>query len=96
MLKDAATKSERRSAKRLALDLHTRLRHNGLVHGDLTIKDLSFTGFKGESEVALMRGDLISVALPAIGLVRATVQWCKGGMLAAQFQRPVDIRICFR
>ena len=96
MLEHAATKGERRSARRLPLDLHTRLRHAGLEYGDLTIKDLSFTGLKGETQVALHRGDLISVALPNIGLVRATVQWCNEGMLTAQFQRAVDIRNCFR
>jgi PilZ domain-containing protein len=96
MLENAATKGERRRARRLPLDLHTRLRHSGLTLGDLTIKDLSFTGFKGETEIELHRGDLISVALPNIGLVRATVQWCDNGMLAAQFQRAVDIRTCFR
>ena len=97
MLDYAATRSERRRAKRLPLDLQTRLRHTGLTYGDLTIKDLSFTGFKGITRIALARGDLISVALPNIGLVRATVKWCGGdGMLAAQFQRVVDIRTCFR
>ena len=42
------------------------------------------------------QGDLISVALPSVGLVRAAVQWCRNGMFAAQFQRAVDIRACFR
>lgn len=96
MLNYVTKKLERRRAKRLPLDLKTRLRHSGLEHGDLTIRDLSFTGFKGDTEINLDRGNLISVALPNIGLVRATVQWCKGGTLAAQFQRPVDIRACFR
>lgn len=96
MLNYVSKKVERRRAKRLALDLRTRLRHSGLEHGDLTIRDLSFTGFKGETEVKLKHGDLISVSLPAIGLVRATVQLCKGGIVTAQFQRPIDIRPCFR
>jgi hypothetical protein len=80
----------------VALDLPSRLRHNGLQHGDLIIKDLSFTGFKCETDVELKNGDLISVALPNIGLVRATVQWRRGNQMAAQFQKPVDVRACFR
>ena len=89
------TSVERRLAKRVPLDLHTRLRHSGLMHGDLTICDLSFTGFKGETDVNLKRGDLISVSLPNIGLVRAIVKWRTERRIAAQFQRPVDVRVCF-
>jgi hypothetical protein len=87
---------ERRLAKRVPLNLRTRIRHSGLEHGDLTIRDLSFTGFQGETGVALKRGDLISVALPNIGLVRATVKWRNERSIAGEFQRPVDVRICFR
>ena len=72
------------------------MRHSGLQHGDMTIDDLSFTGFKGRTDVMLKRGDLISVALPHIGLVRATVKWSDAQSFAGEFQRPVDIRTCFR
>ena len=96
MLNHISTTAERRRAKRLSLDLHTRLRYRGLEHGDLTINDLSFTGFKGETDVELKRGDLVSVALPRIGLVRATVKWRRDHGIAAQFQRAVDVRACFR
>ena len=87
---------ERRRAKRVPLDVRTHFRHSGFEQGDLTLSDLSFTGLKCETGVTLKRGDLISVSLPNIGLVRATVQWCEGGSMTAQFQKPVDIRACFR
>ena len=45
---------------------------------------------------ALKKGDLISVALPNIGLVRATVKWQCAKNIAGEFQRPVDVRVCFR
>lgn len=90
------TEVERRRAKRVPLELRTRFRHSGFQQHELTIRDLSFTGLKCESDVKLKRGDLISVALPNIGLVRATVQWCEGGQMAAQFHKAVDIRACFR
>jgi len=90
------TGSERRVAKRVQVELPTRLRHSGLQHADVTINDLSFTGFKCETHTILKCGDLISIALPRIGLVRATVKWCRGTTMAGQFQRPVDVRACFR
>ena len=96
MRKNEIHLGERRLAKRVPLDLQTRIRHSGLEHGELTISDLSFTGFKGETGVALKKGDLISVALPNIGLVRATVKWQCAKNIAGEFQRPVDVRVCFR
>ena len=91
-----ATILERRTAKRVNLNLRTRLMHTGLHHSDITIRDLSFTGFRGETDAKLIRGSLVSVALPNIGLVRATVKWVKDGRVAGAFQRSVDIRTCFR
>ena len=96
MRKPGMTATERRVAKRVSLDIHTRLRHSGLQYGEMTIHDLSFTGFKGMTDVKLKRGDLISVALPNIGLVRAIVKWSHEDGFAGEFQRPVDIRACFR
>ena len=96
MLNTKPTHAERRRAKRVPLELRAHFRYCGFRQGDLIIRDLSFTGVKCETEVVLRQGDLISIALPNIGLVRAAVQWCGNGMFAAQFQRAVDIRACFR
>jgi hypothetical protein len=90
------TNSERRLAKRVNLNLRTRLMHSGQQQGQIVIRDLSFTGFKGETDLKLIKGAMISVGLPNIGLVRATVQWSRDGRIAAAFHRPVDVRTCFR
>lgn len=95
-MQDQLTSAERRLAKRVPLELPTRIRHSGLEHGEMLIHDLSFTGFKGTTDVVLSAGAMISVALPNIGLVRATVKWRRAQKVAAQFHRPVDVRICFR
>jgi hypothetical protein len=91
-----ATMNERRLAKRIALNLRSRLRHSGFQHGEVVIRELSFTGFLGETEVALKEGDIISVGLPNIGLVRCVLKWSKEGRIAGAFRRPVDVRSCFR
>ena len=96
MLNTANNHAERRRAKRVPLEMRTRFRYTGFQQGDLVIRDLSFTGCRCETDVQLNTGDLVSVALPNIGLVRASVQWCSGGKFAAQFQKAVDIRACFR
>jgi hypothetical protein len=90
------TNSERRLAKRVNFNLRTRLMHSGQQQAQILIHDLSFTGFKGETDLKLIKGALISVGLPNIGLVRATVKWVRDGRIAAAFHRPVDVRTCFR
>jgi len=90
------TTNERRVAKRVAFALHTRLRYSGLEYGEITISDLSFTGFRGATSVPLKKGDLVSVALPDIGLVRAAIKWCDDGEVAGAFLKAVDIRSFIR
>lgn len=91
-----ATFVERRSAKRVGLDIRSRLLHSGLQESaDIVIRDLSFTGFKGETAAELKRGDMVSIDLPNIGLVRATVKWNEDGRIAGAFHSAVDVRNCF-
>lgn len=96
MLHLAATFVERRAAKRVNLDLRTRLLHRGLQHADIVVRDLSFTSFNGESDAPVGEGDLVSIGLPRIGLVRATIKWRSGNCIAGSFHHAVDIRACFR
>lgn len=96
MLHPAAAFVERRAAKRVNLDLRTRLLHRGLQHADIVVRDLSFTGFNGETDAPVGEGDLVSIGLPRIGLVRATIKWRSGNRIAGSFHHAVDIRTCFR
>jgi hypothetical protein len=96
MLNLAAAFVERRAAKRVHLDLETRLLHRGLQHADIVVRDLSFTGFNGETDAPVDKGDLVSIGLPRIGLVRATIKWRRGKCIAGSFHHAVDIRACFR
>lgn len=91
-----ASVEERRSAKRVNLNLRTRILHGGQQQGELVIRDLSFTGFMGTTDAPLREGEYFSVALPQIGLVRAAVKWREGNNVAGEFHRPVDVRTCFR
>jgi len=96
MRKLIATLAERRSAKRVNLNVRSRIRHSGLERAEIVIRNLSFTGFNGETGAPLKRGDIISVGLPNIGLVRATVKWIDARTIAGAFHRPIDVRGCFR
>jgi hypothetical protein len=90
------TSAERRAAKRVNLNLRTRIVYAGQEKGALVIRDLSFTGFKGVTDVPLRGGESFSVALPRIGRVRASLIWRDGEEVAGEFHRAVDVRNCFR
>jgi len=92
---DAYWKSQRRSAKRQRLAIDTTVRHGPFQQATIRIEDLSFTGFAGSCPASLPPGTFISLALPAIGLVRAKVVWSRSGKLGGRFLKPVDIRRCF-
>jgi hypothetical protein len=82
----------KRASRRVDVDLPTRLRHGGFRQVEVQLTNLSFGGFCARCEVALTRGDFVSIDLPDIGLVRAKVAWCQEGQMGAAFFNPVDIR----
>jgi hypothetical protein len=96
MLHLATAFVERRAAKRVILGLRTRLLHRGLQRADIVVHDLSFTGFNGDTDAPVGEGELVSIGLPRIGLVRATIKWRRGSRIAGSFHHAVDIRACFR
>jgi hypothetical protein len=84
----------RRNAKRAVVHMPARLRHKGLEAAEVTILDLSFTGFKAASDIDFTPGVYLSIDLPGIGLVRSKVVWCKDGQVGCSFNNPVDVRRC--
>jgi hypothetical protein len=90
-----ATIVERRGAKRVNLNQRSRIRYEGLHQAEIVIRNLSFTGFNGEANVRLKRGDTVSITLPNIGPIRATIKWTNDRQVAGAFREPVDVRGCF-
>ncbi len=84
----------KRSARRVDVESHSRLRHGNFRLSEVQLTNLSFGGFCATCEVELEPGDYVSIDLPDIGLVRAKVVWCHGGRLGGTFSAPVDIRRC--
>jgi hypothetical protein len=91
---DRSQSAERRRAKRVREPLVTTLRHGAFEQHRAEIHSMSFTGIGGSCRVALEPTGFISVALPAIGLVRARVIWSEADRFGAEFLRPVDVRKC--
>jgi hypothetical protein len=90
-----ATFVERRGAKRVGLNQRSRMRYDGMQQAEIVIRNLSFTGFNGAANVRLKRGDAVSITLPNVGVVRATIKWSRDGEVAGAFREPTDVRGCF-
>jgi len=83
-----------RKAKRVDVAMISRIRYRGMLSVDVLIRDLAFTGFRADCDVALQPGEHVSIDLPAFGLVPAKVAWCKDGEVGGLFESVVDIRYC--
>ena len=82
----------KRSARRVDVEIGSRLRYGDFRQTEVQLTNLSFGGFCAHCELDLERGDFVSIDLPDIGLVRARIVWCHSGSLGGAFFSPVDIR----
>lgn len=83
-----------RKAKRVDVAMISRIRYRGMLSVDVMIRDLAFTGFRADCDIALTPGEHVSIDLPAFGLVPAKVAWCRDGEVGGVFESVVDIRHC--
>lgn len=83
-----------RKARRVAVALASRVTFRGMQSADVIVHDLAFTGFRATCAVSFVKGDRISIDLPAFGLVPARIAWCRDGLIGGLFDAVVDIRLC--
>lgn len=78
-------------ADRFTIMLETQLLPHDGEAVEVVIRDISSTGFMGECDSFVRIGSLVSVALPEIGQVDATIVWALAGRLGGKFSAPVAI-----
>lgn len=83
-----------RRAERLPLDAETRLRPNSWSSLQITMLDLSASGFRAECEARVKPGSAVSLDVPGIGAVDAQVEWQRGDQFGARFFAPIEIGSC--
>lgn len=91
-MESLGTGQVKRSARRVAVSMRSRLRHGGFLLTEVELENLSFSGFCARCEIELKPGDFVSIELREIGLVRARIAWCRDGRIGGAFFNPVDIR----
>lgn len=75
---------------RLHVRLSAGLREPGTSQKfDVTIIDLSMTGFRCETSFNLRVGQLVFVTIPSLGALEATVMRRTGFVYGCQFERPL-------
>lgn len=83
-----------RRAQRVEIRQATRLRSNDQAVIDVTVCDLSTSGFMANCMRSVLIGSYISLDLPGIGPVNAQVRWQVGRKMGAKFLDPVSLQRC--
>ena len=83
-----------RRDERLALDAEARLRPNDWSSLQVTMVDLSTSGFRAECEARVKPGSGVSLDVPGIGAVEAQVEWQRDTHFGARFLQPIDLAQC--
>jgi len=83
---------EARTAARRATMAPSTLRAENVAATDVTVVDLSQTGFRIATAVPLQVGDEISIGLSGVGTRRAYVAWRRDGEYGCAFDQPLEIK----
>jgi PilZ domain len=90
MARNAALRQDNRRAMRLDVRLSAGLREPGTSQKfDVTIIDLSMTGFRCETSFNLSIGQLVFVTIPTLGALEAVVMRRDRYVYGCQFDRPL-------
>ena len=83
-----------RGKARLRLDAAARLRPNSWSSVEVSMVDLSESGFQARCEARVQPGAGISLEIPGLGTVEAQVEWQRGEQMGARFVVPIDLARC--
>ena len=78
----------RRSSDRHVVERISTLRTGG-APSDVTIDDLSLTGFRMSGVHGLHEGDLIKIGLAGVGVREAAIVWLGDGVAGCSFSNPI-------
>jgi hypothetical protein len=83
-----------RQAERLRINASARLRPNEWSSLEVTMIDLSASGFRARCEARVPPGSGVSLEVPGLGSVDAQVEWQRDQQLGARFFVPIDLSRC--
>lgn len=83
-----------RSAPRTAVQSSTQLRSANWYAIEVSVRDVSQSGFMAECDDSVQIGSYVSLDVPGIGPVRAQVRWQIGGKMGGMFLDPISLSRC--
>jgi hypothetical protein len=83
-----------RRSPRVRLQEVTQLRSRDAREQNVTVCDISTSGFMAECLRPVLIGSYVSLDLPGIGAVHAQVRWQVGGRLGGKFLDPIGLHHC--
>ena len=85
---------ERRQRPRIVVESAARLRPNDWSTTQVDMVDISAEGFRATGEISFRIGAFLSLQVPGIGWVEATIVWQNLGHFGAKFIFPIDLAHC--
>jgi hypothetical protein len=83
-----------RRSPRVMLQEATNLRSNDQSVVEVTVCDISTSGFMAQCMRPVLIGSYVSLDLPGIGPVHAQVRWQVGGRMGGKFLDPITLHRC--
>jgi hypothetical protein len=85
---------KQRGEQRRRVDGAAELCHSGWYKVEVTIRDVSTSGFMAECAEPVRIGSHVSLEVPGIGPVHAQVRWQLGGRMGGMFLDPISLSRC--
>ena len=85
---------KQRGAQRRRVDGAAQLSHAGWYKVEVTIRDVSTSGFMAECVEPVRIGSRVSLEVPGIGEVEAQVRWQLAGRMGGMFLDPISLSRC--
>jgi hypothetical protein len=83
-----------RRARRTRVEGLAQLHHSGWYKIEVTIRDVSTSGFMAECQEPVRIGSYVSLEVPGVGPVKAQVRWQLGGKMGGLFLDPISLSRC--
>jgi hypothetical protein len=83
-----------RRSERTAITTRTRLTQQNWYSVEVSLCDLSSTGFMAECGENISIGSYVTLDIPGLGPVRAQVRWQVGGKMGGMFLDPIKLYRC--
>ncbi|MGE5722743.1 MAG: PilZ domain-containing protein [Sphingomonadales bacterium] len=83
-----------RGSERTPISTKSRLAQHNWYSVEVSLCDLSSTGFMAECDESVSIGSYVTLDLPGLGTVRAQVRWQVGGRMGGMFLDPIRLNQC--